>query len=183
MLQVLTGKAKGRKLKVPKGKTVRPTTGRVKKTIFDVLGDVSGLRVLDLFAGSGGLGIEALSREAAHVTFIEKNPFVYRVLRENISLCGFLDRAALICAHYEGVLKRLKKSGKKFDLVFIDPPYMSYGRKRVSDFINEVAEILEDVGVIVIEHNYRVEDTPTGFKRTTRNFGGTQLSFFRRDNR
>src|SRR3989337_2049770 len=104
MLQVLTGEAKGRKLKVPKGRTVRPTTSRFK--------------VLDIFAGSGGLGIEALSQGAAHVTFIEKNPLVYRVLRENLHLCGFLDRANLICAHYEGALKRLKKSGKRFDLVF-----------------------------------------------------------------
>ncbi|HXG30935.1 MAG TPA: 16S rRNA (guanine(966)-N(2))-methyltransferase RsmD [Thermodesulfobacteriota bacterium] len=183
MLRVLTGKVKGRRLKVPKGQTVRPTTSRVKKTIFDMLGDISGLRVLDLFAGSGSLGIEALSRGASHVTFIEKNPFVYRVLKENLSLCGFLDRATLICAHYEGALKRLKKGGKRFDLVFIDPPYISYGRKRVSDFINEAAEVLEDEGIIVIEHNYRIEDIPTGFKRTTRSFGGTQLSFFRRDDR
>jgi 16S rRNA (guanine966-N2)-methyltransferase len=178
MLQVLTGTAKGRKLKVPKGRGVRPTTSRVKKSIFDTLGDISDLKVLDLFAGSGGLGIEALSREAAHVTFIEKNPMVYRVIKENVSLCGFLDKATLICAHYEGALRRLKKNGKKFALVFIDPPYISYGRKEVSDFINQVAELLEDKGVIVIEHNYRIGDSPKGFKRVTKPFGGTQVSFF-----
>ncbi len=180
VLQVLTGTAKGRKLKVPKGRGVRPTTSRVKKAIFDTLGDISGLNVLDLFAGSGGLGIEALSREAAHVTFIEKNPMAYRVIRGNISLCGFLDRASLICAHYEGALKRLKRRGGKFHLVFIDPPYISYGRKQVGDFIDQVAELLEDGGIIVIEHNYRIEDSPNGFKRTTKSFGGTQLSLFRR---
>ena len=180
MLQVLTGEAKGRKLKVPKGRTVRPTTSRVKKTIFDTLGDLSGFKVLDIFAGSGGLGIEALSRGAAHVTFIEINPLVYRVLRENVSLCGFLDRTNLICAHYEGAVKRLKKSGKKFDLIFIDPPYILYRRKQVGDFILQLSELLEESGTIVIEHNYRIEDSLKGFKRITKPFGETNLSLFRR---
>ena len=180
MLQVLTGEAKGRKLKVLKGRTVRPTTSRIKKTIFDTLGDISGFKVLDIFAGSGGLGIEALSQGAAHVTFIEKNPLVYRVLRENLHLCGFLDRANLICAHYEGALKRLKKSGKRFDLVFIDPPYILYRRKQVGDFISQLSELLEEDGTIVIEHNYRIENSIKGFKRITKPFGGTHLSFFRR---
>jgi 16S rRNA (guanine(966)-N(2))-methyltransferase RsmD len=180
MLHVLTGKAKGRRLKVPKGKSVRPTTGRVKKTIFDMLGDIKGLKVLDLFAGSGSLGIEALSRDVAHVTFVEKDPSVCRVLKENITLCGFIDRADLICSYYEGALKRLKKGGQKFDLVFIDPPYISYGTKEVSDFIDDVAELLEENGVIVIEHNYKLEGSPDRFERITKPFGGTQLSFFRR---
>lgn len=180
MLQVLTGEAKGRKLKVPKGSAVRPTTSRVKKTIFDTLGDLSGFKVLDIFAGSGGLGIEALSQGAAHVTFIEKNPLVYRVLRENLHLCGFLDRANLICAHYEGALKRLKKSGKKFDLIFIDPPYILYKRKQVGDFILQLSELLEEDGTIVIEHNYRIENSIKGFKRITKPFGETNLSLFRR---
>ena len=180
MLQVLTGKAKGRKLKVPKGKTVRPTTSRIKKSIFDTLGDISGLKVLDIFAGSGSLGIEALSREAAHVTFIEKNSIVYKVLRENISLCRFLDRATLIFAHYEGAQKRLQKRGEKFNLIFIDPPYILYGKQQVNDFINGASELLENGGVIVIEHNYKIDDTPMGFIRITKPFGGTQVSFFRR---
>jgi 16S rRNA (guanine966-N2)-methyltransferase len=175
---VLTGTAKGRKLKVPKGRGVRPTTSRVKKTIFDTLGDISGLNVLDLFAGSGGLGIEALSRKAAHVTFIEKNPMVYSVIRENISTCGFLDKATLICAHYEGGLKRLKKRRDKFDIIFIDPPYVSYRKKQVGDFIHEAAELLEYGGVIVIEHNYKIEDSLEAFKKITKPFGSTQVSFF-----
>ena len=180
MLQVLTGKAKGRKLKVPKGKTVRPTTSRIKKSIFDTLGDLSGLKVLDIFAGSGSLGIEALSHEAAHVTFIEKSPFVFKVLRENVSVCGFLDKATLIFAHYEGALKRLHKSGKKFDLIFIDPPYILYGKQQVHDFIDGVSQLLEKEGVIVIEHNYKIDHTCAGFIRVTKSFGGTQVSFFRR---
>jgi 16S rRNA (guanine(966)-N(2))-methyltransferase RsmD len=178
MLQVLTGTAKGRKLKVPKGKAVRPTTSRVKKTIFDTLGNISGLKVLDLFAGSGGLGIEALSRGATHTTFVEKDPTVYKTLKENVLLSGFPDRATLICARYEVAINRLKKRGEKFNLIFIDPPYILYERKEVSDFICETSELLQDGGVIVIEHNRKIENTPNGFKRITKPFGGTQLSFF-----
>jgi len=178
MLHVLTGSAKGRKLKVPKGRGVRPTTGRVKKAIFDTLGDISGLEVLDLFAGSGGLGIEALSRGAAHVTFIEKDPVVFKVLRENLSICGFLDKATLIRTRYEAALNRLRKECKKFDLILIDPPYVSYGKKRVGDFIRQASEVLGNDGVIVIEHNYRMEDSPIGFKRTTKPFGSNRVSFF-----
>jgi 16S rRNA (guanine(966)-N(2))-methyltransferase RsmD len=183
MLHVLTGKAKGRKLKVPKGKSVRPITARIKKTIFDTLGDITGLKVLDLFAGSGSLGIEALSRDAARVTFVEKDPLVCKVLKENLTLCGFFDRAALICSHYRSALKKLKKSGQKFNLVFIDPPYISYERMEVSDFIDDVSELLENDGLIVIEHNYKIEDSLGRFNRITKPFGGTQLSFFRRGDR
>jgi 16S rRNA G966 N2-methylase RsmD len=105
---------------------------------------------------------------------------VYRVLRENVNLCGFLDRTNLICAHYEGALKRLKKSGKKFDLIFIDPPYILYRRKQVGDFILQLSELLEKDGTIVIEHNYPIEDSLKGFKRIRKPFGGTQLSLFRK---
>lgn len=180
MLHVLTGSAKGRKLKVPKGKGVRPTTGRVKKAIFDTLGDIRGLEVIDLFAGSGGLGIEALSRGVAHVTFIEKDPIVYRVLRDNLSLCGFLDRATLIRTPYKGAIENLKKGNKKFDLILIDPPYILYQEKEVGDFVHQASEVLQDDGIIVIEHNYRLEDSPAGFQRTTKSFGGNHISFFTR---
>lgn len=178
MLHVLTGTAKGRKLKVPKGREIRPTTGRVKKAIFDTLGDISGIEALDIFAGSGGLGIEALSRGAAHVTFIEKN--FCKLLVENVSLCGFFDRAALICAHYEEAIKRLRSGGEKFGLILIDPPYISYESKRVDDFVYQVSELLEDDGVIVIEHNYRMQNSLDGFVRKTKPFGGNQVSFFTR---
>ncbi|HSE83725.1 MAG TPA: 16S rRNA (guanine(966)-N(2))-methyltransferase RsmD [Thermodesulfobacteriota bacterium] len=180
MLHVLTGTAKGRKLKVPKGKGVRPTTGRVKKAIFDTLGDISGLEVLDLFAGSGGLGIEALSRGVAHVTFIEKDPVVYRILRENLSLCGFLDRATLVRKHYKTAIDNLKADNKRFDLILIDPPYALYQEKGVGDFIRQMSEVLQDDGIIVIEHNYRLGDSPSGFRRTTKSFGGNHISFFMR---
>ena len=180
MLQVLTGTIKGRKLKVPKGQKIRPTTSRVKKSIFDTLGDISGVRVLDIFAGSGGLGIESLSRGAEHVTFIEKDPSVFKILNENYARCGFVDKSTPICSHYKEALSRIRNKKRVFDLIFIDPPYKLYNDLEVKDFILDVSELLDEEGLIVIEHDHKIEDTPPGFKRTTKQFGGTHVSYFRK---
>jgi len=181
MLQVLTGSQKGRKLKVPKGQKIRPTTSRVKKSIFDRLGDISGLRVLDIFAGSGGLGIESLSRNVMHVTFIEKDPSVFKILSENLTKCGFLESAAPICADYEDALRRLKRKGESYDLIFVDPPYNLYNTKEVSDFVLNAGELLPEGGLLVIEHDHKLEDTPAGFSRFTKPFGGTHVSYFTKE--
>lgn len=181
MLQVLTGSQKGRKLKVPKGRKVRPPTSRVKKSIFDRLGDISGLRVLDIFAGSGSLGIESLSRGTGHVTFIEKDPSAFKMLTENLTVCGFLASASTICADYEDALKRLKRRSDGYDLIFVDPPYELYKTKEVSDFVLSAGELLPEFGVLVIEHDHKIEDAPAGFSRFTKPFGGTHVSYFTKE--
>ena len=180
MLRVLTGTAKGRNLKVPKRQKIRPMTSRVKKSVFDTLADISDVRVLDIFAGSGGLGIESLSRGAGHVTAIEKDPSVFKIINENYKHCGFFDKASLICFDYKVALSKLKSKNEVFDLIFIDPPYKLYGTLEVKDFILDVEELLDDDGVIVIEHNYKTDDTPPGFERITKPFGETQVSYFRK---
>jgi len=180
MLQVLTGTQKGRKLKVPKGKAVRPTTSRVKKSIFDSLGDISGCRVLDIFAGTGGLGIESLSRGAGHVTFIEKDTAVFKVLCQNLTLCSFLDKATLMCLDYAQALKALASKGETFDIIFIDPPYPLYATLEVKDFIIAASPVLSPSGLMIIEHDHKIDDAPPGFDRFTKPFGGTHVSYFRR---
>jgi 16S rRNA (guanine(966)-N(2))-methyltransferase RsmD len=180
MLQVLTGAIKGRKLKVPKGRAIRPTTSRIKKSMFDTLGDLHGLRVLDIFAGSGGLGIESLSRGASHVTFIEKDPGVFKLLRDNVSSCGFLDKADMICDDYERATKRLGNEGSKFDIVFIDPPYRLYEKMEVLDFVNLVTNCVDYGSIIIIEHERNLTAEAKGFSRLTRSFGGTKVSYFKR---
>ncbi len=180
VLQVLTGSKKGRRLKVPHGRTIRPTTSRIKKSIFDTLGDIRDLRVLDIFAGSGGLGIESLSRGAAHVTFVEKNPFVLRLLRENVESCGFIHKSTFICDDYGRAVKNLIKKGSKFDFIFIDPPYSLYASKGVIDFINLVCECLGDNSVVIIEHEQHLKGLAEGFSTITRAFGGTKVSYFRK---
>jgi 16S rRNA (guanine(966)-N(2))-methyltransferase RsmD len=181
MLHVLTGSHKGRKLKVPKGQKIRPTTSRVKKSIFDRLGDISGLRILDIFAGTGGLGIESLSRGASRVTFIEKDPSVFKILLQNVTDCGFRESATLICAGYEQALKNLGRDKEEFDIIFIDPPYKLYEVLKVGDFIGSAAPVLSGGGLIVIEHDHKINEAPPGFKRFTKPFGGTHLSFFRKE--
>ena len=180
MLQVLTGSKKGRRLKVPHGRTIRPTASRIKKSIFDTLGDIRDLKVLDIFAGSGGLGIESLSRGAAHVTFIEKNPVVFKLLKENVETCGFLHKSSFVCGDFERVVKNLIKKGAKFDIVFIDPPYSLYARRGVIDFVNLVSECMRDYSVIIIEHEHRLKGLAEGFDTMTRAFGGTKVSYFRK---
>jgi 16S rRNA (guanine966-N2)-methyltransferase len=182
VLQVLTGVKKGRKLKVPKGRAIRPTTSRVKKSIFDTLGDLHGLRVLDIFAGSGGLGIESLSRGASHVTFIEKHTGVFKLLRNNVSSCGFLDKADMICDDYERATKRLGNEGSKFDIVFIDPPYSLYEKRGVLDFVNLATNCVDYGSTIIIEHERNLTAEAEGFSRVTRSFGGTKVSYFKKVN-
>lgn len=181
MLQVLTGSVKGRKLRVPKGRTIRPTTSRIKKSIFDTLGDLGDLRVLDIFAGSGGLGIESLSRGASHVTFIERNPKVFKLLRENVASCGFSGEATIICDDYEKAVRGLVNEGCKFDLVFIDPPYSLYKKREVWDFVNLVKDCVSCGSIIVIEHERNLTAETEGFSRLTRSFGGTKVSYFKKD--
>lgn len=180
MLRVLTGTAKGRKLKVPKGQTIRPMTSRVKKSVFDTLGNLSGVSVLDIFAGSGGIGIESLSCGADSVTVIEKDPSVFKITKENYQHCGFMDKATLICSDYKDAISVLRRKKEVFELIFIDPPYKLYGDLEVKDFIEDVTELLHDDGVIVIEHDHKIENTPPGFRRFTKQFGGTHVSYFRK---
>ena len=160
---------------------MRPPTSRVKKSIFDRLGDISGLRVLDVFSGSGSLGIEALSRGAGRVTFIEKDPVTFKMLTENLKTCGFLDSAEQLCSDYEAALKKLKRSGESYELVFVDPPYELYKTKEVSDFVENAGELLTELGILIIEHDHKIEDSPAGFSRFTKPFGGTHVSYFTKE--
>ncbi|MEW6439508.1 MAG: 16S rRNA (guanine(966)-N(2))-methyltransferase RsmD [bacterium] len=139
-MRVVAGVARGRRLKSPKRAGVRPTLGRVREALFDILGDeVQGSRVLDLFAGSGALGIEALSRGAAFALFVDGDPACIRAVRENLQACGLLERAAVVRGNipedWPQIRQACRESGPPsgagpgpphaFDLVFLDPPYGS----------------------------------------------------------
>lgn len=125
-MRLIAGEAKGRRLQVPRGLRVRPSAARLRESAFGILDHrdaISGRRVLDLFAGTGALGLEALSRGAAHVTAVEKARDVARVLAENAEACGFGDRVSVVAGPVEGALRRLSGEAAPFDLVFVDPPY------------------------------------------------------------
>ena len=121
-MRVITGSARGRRLKELEGLETRPTTGKVKEALFSVIQfDIEGRRVLDLFAGTGQLGIEALSRGDECAVFVERRRDALQVIRENLEACGMTDKARVV----NGDAMSYLKSGEKFDLIFLDPPYAS----------------------------------------------------------
>ena len=122
-MRVITGSARGRRLKELEGMETRPTTDRVKEGLFNVLQfDIEGRRVLDLFAGTGQLGIECLSRGAASAVFVDKRPDAVKLIRENLKLCDLTDRARVVAGDSMEFLKSVRE---KFDLVLLAPPYQA----------------------------------------------------------
>ena len=121
-MRVISGLARGRKLKEPVGNGIRQTSDLVKEAIFNIVQfDIEGRRVLDLFAGTGQLGVEALSRGANNVVFVDSSPGAVKLIWENLKICGFSDRASV---YTRDGLKHLERDGS-YDLIFIDPPYDS----------------------------------------------------------
>ena len=122
-MRVITGTARGRRLKEPQGMDIRPTTDKVKESMFSILQfDIEGRRVLDLFGGTGQLGIEALSRGALEGVFVDKSAAALKLIRENLELCGLSDQARV----RNGDSLAYLRSGEKFDLLFLDPSHSGY---------------------------------------------------------
>ena len=144
-MRVITGSARGRRLKTPDNYDIRPTTDNVKEAVFNILQfDIEGRRVLDLFAGTGQLGIEALSRGAAEAVFIDRDRTAAQIVKDNLKTCG-LKGTVLNCDS----LSYLKDCGK-FDVIFVDPPYDSGLYDEVLRTINSV-DILSEGGIMVVE--------------------------------
>ena len=121
-LRVTGGESRGRRLKAPRN--IRPTQGVVKEAIFNIVGpEIADARVVDLFAGSGALGIEALSRGAAHVTFVDREPRGLAILRQNLDALGFKDRAHIVRGDVVRWVEASPDAVRKADFVFLDPPY------------------------------------------------------------
>ena len=147
-MRVITGTARGRRLGELKGQETRPTTGKVKEAIFSALQfDLEGRRVLDLFAGTGQMGIEALSRGASSCVFVDMRRDAAALVRENLAVCGLSDRAQVVCGDAMGYLASVRAP---FDLVFLDPPY---GDEVLERAIAHIArfDILAPRGIIVAE--------------------------------
>ncbi len=146
-MRIITGKAKGRRLKTLEGNDVRPTTDRVKEALFSSIQfDVEGRRVLDLFSGSGQLGLEAISRGAESAVFVDINPDSYSVTLQNIKALGFEDCAK---AHRKDFFSFLASNTEKFDIAFLDPPY---SKGLLLKAANAVASAMSEYGIIVCEH-------------------------------
>lgn len=151
-MRIVAGEARGRRLTVPPGDRVRPTPERVREALMSALQtEIPGASVLDLFAGSGALALEALSRGAARALLVEKDASVARVVRRNIAACGFEPRARLLRGDALVHLRRLNRRGERFDLVFLDPPYAS-GLGPSALRILAGSSLLPPGAVVVLEH-------------------------------
>lgn len=146
-MRVITGTARGRKLKEPDNYDVRPTTDKVKESIFNIIQfDIEGRKVLDLFAGTGQLGIEALSRGADSAVFVDESSVSVKIVKENLKTTGLDKFAEVVLGDSVGYLKR----GEKFDIIFIDPPYDT---KLIDSALENVFkfDILKENGIIICE--------------------------------
>ncbi|MCD7773170.1 MAG: 16S rRNA (guanine(966)-N(2))-methyltransferase RsmD [Ruminococcus sp.] len=146
-MRVITGTARGKKLKTLDGLEVRPTSDKVKEAIFSIIQfDVPAASVLDLFSGSGQLGIEALSRGAEHCVFVDKSKASLDITRENISSCGFLDRSRILNLDS---LEYLSVGKKGIDIALLDPPYHQDILPRC---LEKIERLLNDEAIVVCEH-------------------------------
>lgn len=156
-MRVITGTAKGHRLKAPKGMGTRPMLDRVKESLFSVLagyGPIRG-RVLDLYAGTGSLGIECLSRGAASAEFVEQNAHVCRIIHENLRHTRLADRGQVHCVPVERFLRALSPQ-TNYDIIILDPPYADPHIETTIQTIADHALIAHDEGLLVVGHSPRV---------------------------
>lgn len=181
-MRVIAGRAKGRRLKAPKGRELRPTADRVKESLFNILPhDLSGRRVLDLFAGTGSLTIEALSRGAESAVLIDVARDAARLIEENLDALGFAARSRVLTMSVFKAARMLARDGEIFDLIFLDPPY---DQGLVGEALKVIAAegLLAENGVVVAEQSVRekaVERYGALILADRRRYGDTLLAFYK----
>jgi 16S rRNA (guanine966-N2)-methyltransferase len=179
-MRIIAGVFKGRRLAPVKGR-IRPTAAKVREAVFNILGPaVDGVRVLDLFAGTGALGIEALSRGAAAAVFVEEHPEAVKVLRRNLAALGLTEMTTIWPLPVAAALKKLAGRGEAFGLAFLDPPY---GGEAALAALSGLASLnlLQPGARVVVEHSRR-ESLPEACgaltRLTVRRYGDTQVAFY-----
>jgi 16S rRNA (guanine966-N2)-methyltransferase len=187
-MRLTGGSDRGRRLKAPRGLRTRPTAAKIREAIFNILGPPPEGAVLDLFAGTGALGLEALSRGARKVVFVERDRHALAVLRQNLREIGAESRSTVIAADVCSGIRRLavsisredRFSEDRFSWVFMDPPYAS----EVGDILAELSDkdLLAGCAVVIVEHDKRHRPPPSIgglFLTDHREYGDTELSFYR----
>jgi len=184
MSRIIAGRGRGRRLKSPPGDATRPTGGRVRQTLFDILApEVPGCRFLDVFAGSGGVGLEALSRGAARVVLVEKDRAAIQAIRENArALAAEGGEVEVFQQDARTALGALGDQGRRFDIVYLDPPYASDLYERLLPALGAGA-LLAEGGLVVAEHFHKraLPETIEGLEQTrVVRVGDHRLTFYRR---
>ena len=179
-MRVITGTARGKQLKELPGLDTRPTLARVKEGLFNVIQfDIEGRRVLDLFAGTGQLGIECLSRGAAFCDFVDAAPAAMKIIRDTVTACRLAPKAAF---HQKDFAAFLAGARGKYDLVFLDPPYASGNLERALERITAI-DIVSGNGIIVCEspEEYALPELPAPYEKGREyRYGKVKLTLYRR---
>jgi 16S rRNA (guanine966-N2)-methyltransferase len=178
-VRIVAGERKGVPLEAPPGRDTRPTSDRLREALFSILGDVGGLRVLDAFAGSGALGLEALSRGAAHAVFCETAPAALRVLRANVDRLGYRDRCEVRRQDGRRRIAADARGGAAYQLLLLDPPYRMLAALQPAFSLHLPALLVPD-GLAIVEGPAGSEPLDLGLAvDTTRRYGDERLTIYR----
>jgi 16S rRNA (guanine966-N2)-methyltransferase len=172
-VRIIAGSKRGARIAAPKGLETRPTGDRVREAAFNLIGPVDGAAVLDLFAGSGAMGLEALSRGAAGATFVESDRAACRTISQNLEKLGFTG-ARVVCGE---AVWTLRQESHAYDLVLVDPPYELWAelQPRLADHL---ARVLAPDGLVLVETGSRTEPSLPLALRTSRRYGSARLTVF-----
>ncbi|MHC1727185.1 MAG: 16S rRNA (guanine(966)-N(2))-methyltransferase RsmD [Syntrophobacteraceae bacterium] len=178
-MRIIAGAFRGRRLIAPKDQKIRPTIDRVREAIFSMIAaDVPDARVLDLFAGTGAMGLEALSRGAAFSVFVDQNAVAVRIIRSNIELCGARDRSRVVHEPAASAIQRLASKGELFDLIFMDPPY---GKGYIGQAL-EALDVVAEKGALLIAERHKRDEAPQSLgpwiKDRERRYGDTLIALY-----
>jgi len=180
-LRVIAGEFRGRKLDSIEGNDIRPTSDRVKESLFNILGaSVIDSIFLDLFGGAGGIGIEALSRGAKHVVFADNSLKSIKVLQENLNHLNINDNIEVLHKEYNAAITQFYKGNKQFDIIFIDPPYSVGIAQNALELIDKYS-IMSLSGCIIVEHDLKdtmPQEVGKLYQYRTKKYGNTVLSFY-----
>lgn len=186
-MRVIAGSLRGRVFKAPRGMATRPTSDRVREALFSIIGDVGGMRVVDLYAGTGALGIEAVSRGAEHATFVDDAKQAIAVLRGNLRDLGIERRCTVLPVRVERLATVPSLRGDGFDLVLADPPYAALRDAKVLEALaallgGDTSTVVRPGGRFVLEHSKSLPPPafPGLLHDDLRIYGDTALSFYRR---
>lgn len=184
MLRIISGERRGRTIKTLGGSSTRPTSDRVKESLFNIIqARLPGSSILDLFSGSGNLGLEAMSRGGEEAVFVEKNPNALAVLRENCRSLDYMDYIEILPYDVLKAIPVLAAKNRSFDIVFMDPPY-DHDLETPAITALDRCNLVKDDGIIIVEHLMEDEqqDIIGSFKRyDIRKYGNTAISLYRKE--
>jgi 16S rRNA (guanine966-N2)-methyltransferase len=175
-MRIVAGSRKGARIFAPKGETTRPTGDRVREAAFNLIGPVDGADVLDLYAGSGAMGLEALSRGARSAVFVEAAREACRAIDRNLEKLG-LRGARVVCDDAIRALAAEAAADRRYDLVLVDPPYAQYASLEAA-LARYLPTVLAEDGLLVVETGARDEPTLPLHARTSRRYGSARLTVF-----